>query len=130
MKLLTRDQFREAVFARDKYKCLGCGARAEDAHHITERKLFPDGGYYIENGASVCGPCHLKAEATILSCDELRQKAGIKDVVLPPGFDPALSFDKWGNVINADGTRTPGPMFHEPGVQKIMKPVLYLFGHD
>ena len=25
MKLLTRDEFRETVFKRDKYKCVVCG---------------------------------------------------------------------------------------------------------
>ena len=36
-KLLTRDQFREAVFARDNHKCVFCHQPAVDAHHILER---------------------------------------------------------------------------------------------
>lgn len=61
-KLLTRDEFRRAVFARDGYRCAACGARPSDialvvdldAHHIMERRLFPDGGYYLDNGATLC----------------------------------------------------------------------------
>lgn len=51
MKLLTRDEFREGVFERDGHKCVVCGDDARDAHHIMERRLFADGGYYMENGA-------------------------------------------------------------------------------
>ena len=44
--LLTRDQFREGVFKRDNHKCVICRAPAVDAHHIIERRLWTDGGYY------------------------------------------------------------------------------------
>ena len=44
-KLLTRDEFREAVFARDKHQCVVCAAPAIDAHHVVERKLWIDDGY-------------------------------------------------------------------------------------
>jgi hypothetical protein len=50
--LLTRDQFREAVFARDKHKCVICKEPAKDAHHIMERRLFTEtdelGGYFLD----------------------------------------------------------------------------------
>ncbi len=82
--LLTRDEFRNAVFRRDGYTCVICGAPAQDAHHIIERRLWLDGGYYIANGASLCGPCHLGAEATTFSCVEIRDSAGILYVILPP----------------------------------------------
>jgi hypothetical protein len=78
MVLLSRDEFREGVFKRDKYKCVCCKAEGQDAHHIIERRLFPDGGYYLGNGATLCGDCHLKAEQTLISCEEIRQVAGIE----------------------------------------------------
>lgn len=53
--LLTRDDFREFVFKRDNHKCVVCGEPAVDAHHILERRLFHDSGYYLDNGASLCG---------------------------------------------------------------------------
>ena len=33
-----------------------------DAHHITNRKEMPNGGYVKENGISLCPDCHIKAE--------------------------------------------------------------------
>ena len=33
-----------------------------DAHHITDRHEFPNGGYVLQNGISVCDDCHMKAE--------------------------------------------------------------------
>ncbi len=33
-----------------------------DAHHITDRKLMPNGGYVKENAISLCSECHRKAE--------------------------------------------------------------------
>jgi hypothetical protein len=92
-----------------------------------ERRLFPDGGYYLENGASVCGPCHLEAEATTLSCDQLREEAGIKNVVLPPHFYEDQPIDKWGNPILPNGQRLRGELFDDASVQKVIAPVLHLF---
>jgi RNA ligase-like protein len=125
--LLSRDDFRNAVFKRDGNKCAACGAPAVDAHHIVERRLWPDGGYYVSNGASVCGPCHLKAESTELSCDELRERCGIKEILLPPHFYSDQPIDKWGNPILPNGQRLKGELFHDESVQKVIRPVLHLF---
>ena len=71
-KKQTRAAFRDAVFARAKYRCEGPGcsfrSAAEravtelDAHHITDRNEMPNGGYVKENGIALCPPCHEKAE--------------------------------------------------------------------
>lgn len=74
MELLSRDEFRNLVFIRDKYKCVICKDPAKDAHHIMDRKLFEDGGYFIDNGASLCGPCHIKAETNVIMPSEIRQQ--------------------------------------------------------
>jgi predicted restriction endonuclease len=59
----TRRKFRDAVFARDNYKCAVCGVGGElDAHHITDRNAIPNGGYVVENGISLCPRCHELAE--------------------------------------------------------------------
>ena len=147
-QLLTRDQFREAVFARDKHRCVACGRPAQDAHHILDRKLWPDGGYYLDNGASLCGSskdsyiedgkgfestpgsgegCHMKAETTELSAEEVRRLAKIETVLLPPHLSADESYDKWSNVVLLDGSRLPGEMFWDPPVQEILKPYLHLF---
>lgn len=126
-KLLTRDEFREGVFKRDGHLCVVCKNKAVDAHHLIERRLFKDGGCYIENGASVCQEHHLAAESTVLSCDELRKLAGITKFPTPEHLYPEQPYDKWGNPILSNGMRLKGELFHDQSVQKIISPVLHLF---
>ena len=128
-ELLTRDEFREGVFARDGGKCVVCSDPAKDAHHIIERRLFPDGGYYLDNGASVCEKDHLRAEMTVLDCVTLRELIGTTQTILPPHLYTDAEYTKWGDIINADGTRTPGELFEDESVQKVlgMGNVLHLY---
>ncbi|RKZ10845.1 hypothetical protein DRQ25_01685 [Candidatus Fermentibacteria bacterium] len=119
--LLTRTQFRESVFERDHNTCVGCEDIAADAHHIIERRLFHNGGYYLNNGAALCHNCHLEAEMTMLSCDVLRARARIEHVILPEGFDRNTNYDKWGNIILLTGRRVKGPLFDDRSVQKILQ---------
>lgn len=120
-KLLTRDEFREGVFARDGYKCVVCGNPGQDAHHILERRLWPDGGYYVDNGATVCGPCHLDCERTVLSVEDVRSAAGITKIVVPPHFYDDHVYDKWGNPVLADGRRGKGELYQDESVQKALR---------
>ncbi len=128
-RLLSRDDFREATFARDGHRCVVCKDPAQDAHHILERRLWTDGGYYLDNGASLCGPCHLKAEQTLIDCDDLRAACRItRDRVLVPyQLDRDERYDKWGNPILPDGRRLRGELFDDESVQKVLAPVLHLF---
>lgn len=120
--LLDRDTFREQVFKRDNHRCVICQAEAQDAHHIIERKLFHDGGYYINNGASLCGACHLRAEMTVLSVEEIRAAAGIPESkkVLPPSYYDDQKIDKWGNPVLNNGLRMRGELFDDVNVQRIL----------
>ncbi len=126
-ELLTRDAFRESVFRRDDYKCVLCG-RGEpiDAHHIMERRLWDDGGYYLDNGATLCDDrdgsigCHKKAEQTVVSCDQVRAAAGIHRVLLPDHLYHDNTYDKWGNIIMPDGTRVKGELYHDESVRKVL----------
>lgn len=127
MNLLTREQFREGVFARDKHKCVFCGKTAEetpegklDAHHIIERRLWTDGGYYLANGATVCEYHHLECERTAISVEEVRGAAGITKIIVPDQFYPEQQIDKWGNYVLEDGRRTRGELFHDESVQKVL----------
>ncbi len=122
MKLLDRDTFRESVFKRDGYRCVLCD-KTEDlaAHHIIERRLWPDGGYYIENGGTLCPQHHIEAETTDLSCETIREAAGISEVVLPPDYYQDHVYSKWGDVILPNGRRMKGPLFDDESVQKILK---------
>jgi len=122
-----RDIFRESVFQRDNHKCVVCGEPAQDAHHIIERRLFDDGGYYIDNGASLCGLHHIEAEKTILDAQQLRDIIGINKIILPKGFHKDNRYDKWGNIILPNGQRMKGELFYDESVQKVLSEVLYLF---
>lgn len=99
-KLLTREEFKEAVFKRDGNKCIMCKLPSVDAHHLLERKLFPDGGYYLNNGVSLCSEHHLEAEKCDITVEELRTAAGIKEIVLPPDLKPDVVYDKWGQKVD------------------------------
>jgi hypothetical protein len=127
--LLSREEFRDAVFARDRGACVFCGAPAVDAHHILERRLWPDGGYYLDNGASVCREHHLACERTLISVDEVRAACGIRRALLPPHLYADQAYDKWGNPVLPDGRRLRGELFHDPSVQKALAEgrVLHLF---
>lgn len=104
MILLARSAFREAVFSRDRNRCVICGETKNlAAHHILDRKFFGDGGYYLDNGASLCEDCHLKAESSELSCSRIRAAIGIRQAVLPFGWSSNFEYDKWGHVIGKVG---------------------------
>jgi len=124
---VERSTFRTAVFERDNGACVVCGQPAQDAHHILERRLWNDGGYHLDNGASLCGPHHLDAESTIISVEDLRLKCGITRKVIPEHMYDDEVYDKWGNCVLPNGQRTKGELFNDESVQKVLAPVLHLF---
>ena len=120
--LLDRDKFRKECLARDKYTCVWCGKSSSSevdmaVHHIMERRLFPDGGYYRGNGATLCHQCHWLAEDTSVSPQQLRDKIGIKKIILPEHFYPEDTYDKWGNIVLPNGTRVKGELYEDEGAQ-------------
>jgi hypothetical protein len=122
---MERDEFREGTFKRDGHKCVICKKPAKDAHHIMERRLFPTEGplaygYTLDNGASLCEEHHVQAEQTVLSCEEIRQAAGIEKVILPDHLYPDTIYDKWGNAFLGNGLRSRGELFEDESVQKIL----------
>lgn len=119
--MMTRDEFRNSVFKRDNYQCVICKSTSNlDAHHIMERRLFDDGGYYLDNGATVCEKHHIECENCVISTQRIREKCNITAVVLPPHLYPDYQYDKWGN-IDCGTYILPGELFWDESVQKILK---------
>lgn len=118
--LLSREQFKQQVFDRSNQLCVVCNAPAVDAHHILERKLFDDGGYYIDNGAAVCAACHLLCEYTTIGVEELRIAARIANTIIPAGWDSSHLYDKWGNTVWPSGLRSAGPLQHDIGMRRAL----------
>lgn len=62
----TRDYilWRTAVFMRDDYTCQSCEKRGVElqADHIKPWALFPELRYAIDNGRTLCVPCHRQTE--------------------------------------------------------------------
>lgn len=55
-------QWRISVFRRDKFICVLCnkkGCKLLDPHHILRKKEHPNLIYDIDNGVTLCRPCHL-----------------------------------------------------------------------
>ena len=52
--------WREAVFKRDDYTCIWCGVRGDvlNADHIKPFAYFPELRFAIDNGRTLCRPCH------------------------------------------------------------------------
>lgn len=118
--LLPREQFKQEVFARSNHQCVLCTAPAVDAHHILERKLFSDGGYYRDNGAAVCAACHLLCEHTRITVEEVRAAAHIAIGLLPPTWDASSIYDKWGNRVWPSGLRSAGVLEHDTGMRRAL----------
>jgi hypothetical protein len=119
--LLSREDFKKYAFMRDHETCVFCSLKAVDAHHILDRKLFNDGGYYLGNVASVCEEHHWDCEKTVFTVEMVREKADIQNPVIPCHLDLNKIYDKWGNEILESGMRKKGILFHDDGVQKIFK---------
>lgn len=52
--------WRQAIFARDNFSCVECGTRKGpfDPHHILRKSDRPDLLFDVNNGVTLCRPCH------------------------------------------------------------------------
>lgn len=60
-------QWRKAVFERDNYTCVECGDKSKKNHrvilradHIKPFAFYPELRFDINNGRTLCDPCHKK----------------------------------------------------------------------
>lgn len=75
----------------------------------------------MDNGATLCAKHHILAETTSVSCEEIREYAGITTTRIPYDYYADARYSKWGDVILPNGMRMKGPLFGDDSVQKILK---------
>jgi hypothetical protein len=58
------DEWRKAVFERDNYTCQHCHVRGGyiQADHIKPFAYFPELRFDLNNGRTLCKPCHVKTD--------------------------------------------------------------------
>lgn len=59
--------WRKSVFERDDYTCQLCGVRGAkiNAHHKKRYATHPNLRYELENGITLCVPCHKKVHGRV-----------------------------------------------------------------
>lgn len=70
--------WRDAVFRRDRYTCRDCGDATGGnlcAHHVEPMKDRPDLAYDVNNGETLCHPCH---ELRHYKPDSIRNRRKLK----------------------------------------------------
>ena len=61
---LAYKEWRTSVFERDEYTCKNCGITGVyiTAHHIKSFARFPELRLDLNNGITLCEPCHSKTD--------------------------------------------------------------------
>lgn len=104
---MSRRDFRELCVERDNQQCvvpwcdepvLQSPDKKGEVHHIIERKLWENGGYIEDNGASVCNYHHRLAENDIIPPQAFWMWIGIENPPLPDDVS-SMGVDKWGQSI-------------------------------
>lgn len=63
-KTLQYKEWRKSVFKRDQFTCVLCGHKGGEinADHIKPFSLFPELRFDVDNGRTLCVPCHKKTD--------------------------------------------------------------------
>lgn len=63
-KSIKYKEWRKKVFERDNFTCQSCGTRGGDKHadHIKPFALYPELRFSLENGRTLCVPCHKETD--------------------------------------------------------------------
>ena len=103
---MTRQEFKESVFAVTKGKCCvpGCNCDAVDAHHILNRHLWDNSGYILSNGAALCEKHHMDAETGFITPRQCLEYMGVKkeDILMPDAFDGVMTYDEYIDFLMND----------------------------
>lgn len=70
--------WRIAVFERDNYTCIWCGKKSKgnlNADHIKSFADFPELRFAIDNGRTLCVPCHKTTENYLWKAQALKRKS-------------------------------------------------------
>lgn len=71
-QLLEYREWRNAVYKRDWYTCKLCGDKPKRivAHHIKVWKHFPALRFEVDNGITLCRPCHAMLHGKYPTCKD------------------------------------------------------------
>lgn len=60
------DLWRYSVLSRDKWICQECGSNQKlNAHHVKSFSKYPELRFAIDNGKTLCKPCHIEAHKNV-----------------------------------------------------------------